>query len=846
VLLSGPLGLSHSSFARTVVSMRICPADTRVAGVMSVFASDLRFALRRLARAPGFALTAIVLLAFAFAANACVFSEVWCLRYKPLPFSQPEQLVSVGVHWTRENQDNPMSSATLQEIAAKTRTFAQIAGWAQDWVELDNGPDSEPAGIESVVFQPQMFNVLGLKPLAGRVPNAEDARMRDPANVLVSPRFADERFGGVEAALGQALRTRQGMLRVIGVMPRNAPFVDTASVWRPLMFTPQDSELFPDPMSHGVRVIGRLLGDATPADAEHELIALQPQLSGMQQFADKLGNNRLRVDAMRDLWIHDSRTALQMMPLVALLTFLIATVNACNLYIARLSLRQHETALLAALGAGPARRLRLVLIETSSITVASTVIGLALVPLGFKLLAHFDLLPTDTPYRIDADTTRAWYVGLLALALMTALTLSALWLQRKRGRIHEMLKQGGVRQTAGIGAQRARAGLTVMQVALTTALLIGTGLLVRSAQKLLNEDLGFDREHLGVAAINFAEGTDAASRQSTLLALRERTAALPGVASAALGSFPPFFRERPKLNNYQPPGDTETDEKLWPAANFNFADAGYFGTLGQPMIMGRAFTPEETRNAAPVAIVDREFVKRHFADGNALGRRFKVHRQWQNDSMPAPRELTIVGVVGSVKMFAPDQKIERPTIYIPTDEGYSFIVRTRIAPASLEASLNAVVHDIAPTARLGAFDSMSERLDDIVHTRFRLNALLEGLGGLALVLAAVGLYAVLAYAVRMRTSEFGVRLALGAPPARLRRDVLRQGLHLVAIGIVLGLPLAYLFTWAFGSQLYRTAPFDPSTLAIVALLVAAIGLLASWWPASSASRVDPMTALRAE
>ncbi len=812
---------------------------------MTAFASDLSFALRRLARSPGFALTAIVLLALALAANACVFSEVWCLLYKPLPFAQPEQLVNVGVHWTRENQDNPMSSATLQDVAAKAHTFAQIAGWAQDWVELDNGPDSEPTGIETIVFQPQLFDVLGLRPLAGRVPNAEDARMRDPANVLVSPRFAAERFGGVEAALGQTLRTRQGQLRVVGVMPRNAPFVDTTSVWRPLMFAAQDSELHPDAMSHGVHGIARLLEGATRADAESELIALQPQLSGMQQFADKLAN-RLHVDTMRDLWIHDSRTALQMMPLVALLIFVIATVNACNLYLARLSLRQHETALLAALGAGRARRLRLVLIETSTLAAASMGIGLALVPLGFKLLAHFDLLPTDAPYPIDADTARVWYVGLLALTLMGALTLSTLWLQRKHGCIHEMLKQGGTRQTAGVAAQRARSGLTVMQVALTTALLIGTGLLVRSAQKLLDEDLGFDREHLAVAAIDLAEGTDAASRRATLLALRERTAALPGVASAALGSFPPFFRERPKLSNYQPPGDTETDEKLWPAANFNFADTGYFATLGQPMIMGRAFTPEETRNAAPVAIVDREFVKRHFADGNALGGRFKVYRQGQNDSMPAQRELTIVGVVGSVKMFAPDQAIERPTIYIPTDEGYSFIVRTRIAPAALEASLNAVVHEVAPTARLGAFDAMSERLDDIVRARYRLNALLEGLGALALVLAATGLYAVLAYAVHMRMAEFGVRLALGAAPARLHRDVLRQGLRLVGAGLLLGLPLAWVFTRALSSQLYRTTPFDLPTLAAVALLVAAIGLFASWWPARSASRVDPMTALRAE
>ena len=812
---------------------------------MTAFASDLRFGLRRLARAPGFALTVVVLLAFAFAANACVFSEVWCLLYKPLPFVQPEQLVHVGVHWTRENQDNPMSAATLQDVAVKARTFAQIAGWAHDWVVFDNGPDGESTGAETLVFQPQLFDVLGLQPLAGRAPNGDDARLRYPANVLVSPRFANERFGGVEAALGQTLRTKGGMLRVIGVMPRNAPFVETASVWRPLMFVAQDSELYPDAMSHGVHGIARLAKGATPADAQHELIALQPQLSGMQQFADKV-SNRLHVNPMRDLWIHGSRTGLQLMPLVALLIFVLATVNACSLYIARLSLRQHETALLTALGAGDAQRLRLVLIEALTLAVASMGIGLALVPLGFKLLAHFDLLPTDAPYPIDADTTRLWYVGLLALALMGALALSGLWLQRKHGGVHEMLKQGGARQTAGVAAQRARTGLIVMQVALTTALLIGTGLLVRSAQKLLDEDLGFDREHLAVAAINFEEGTDAASRRAALLALRERTAALPGVASAALGSFPPFFRERPKLNNYQPPGDTEPDEKLWPAANFNFADTGYFATLGQPVVSGRPFTLEETRNAAPVAIVDREFVKRHFADANALGHHFKVSRQWQNDSTPASRELTIVGVVGSVKMFAPDQTIERPTIYTPTDEGYSFIVRTRIAPAALEASLNAVVHEVTPTARLGSFDVMNERLGDIVRTRYRLNTLLEGLGALALMLAAVGLYAVLAYAVRMRTVEFGVRLALGAPPARVHRDVLREGLRLVGIGLVLGLPLAYVFTRALTSQLYRIAPFDPPTIAAVTLLVAAIGLLASWWPARSASRVDPMAALRAE
>jgi putative ABC transport system permease protein len=810
---------------------------------MTDLLNDLRFCLRRLARAPGFALIAIILLALAIAANACVFSEVWCLLYKPLPFPQAERLVNVDVHWIRENRDNPMSSATLQEIADKSQMIEQIAGWASDWISLDNGPDSEPIGIETILFQPKLFDVLGLRPIAGRSPNVEDARLRDSANVLVSPRFAKERFGTVQMAVGKNLRTKEGTLSIIGVMPPHAPFVDTVSVWRPLMFSAADSERYEFAMSRSVRGIARLATGATIADAENELIALQPQLLGMQQFTGKV-ENLIHVSALRDLWIHDSRSVLQLMPLVVLLIFFIATVNVCNLYVARLSRRQHETAILTALGAGPGRRLRLVLIETLILAVASAGLGLALVPLCFQLLAYFDLLPGDAPYPITADKARLAYVSLLAFVLVTALALSAAWLQRTHGRVHDMLKQGGTQHTGGVAARRAHKSLIVVQVALTTALLVGTGLLLRSAQNLLHEDLGFDREHLAVADINFPEGTNATTKQAARFALRERTRALPGVAAAALGSFPPFFRERPMIKQYQPPDGTETDTGLWPMANFNFADSSYFATLGQPIIMGRPFTAEETRNGAQVAIVDREFVKRHLPDGIALGRHIRVFRQWQEVGTPTVRELSIVGVVGSVKMFAPDEKIERPTIYIPIDEGYSFIVRTRIPPAMLEDSLSAVVHDVAPTATLGAFTVMSERLDEVVHARFRLNTLLEALGGLALLLAAVGLYAVLAFAVQIRKAEFGVRLALGASPARVHREVLRQGLQLVAIGLFAGLPLAYIFARLLATQLFRTSPFDLLTFSTVALLVSAIGLLASWWPARRASRADLTNTLR--
>jgi putative ABC transport system permease protein len=459
-------------------------------------------------------------------------------------------------------------------------------------------------------------------------------------------------------------------------------------------------------------------------------------------------------------------------------------------------------------------------------------------PLGLHWLRRFDLLPTNTPQRIGIDATTLTFVAALAVVLALAMTLSARWLQSAN--TFTTLKQGGTRQSAGTTAQRTRQVLVILQIGMTAALLVGTGLLLRSAHHLLNEDVGFNRDGLLIASLNLSPAdADAAGLHAPVCSICERAASLPGVSKVGISNFAPFGGSS-YASDYQAPDSTVTDAAATRIAYYNSnVSADYFSALGLPIVSGRAFSADEVRNASPVAIVDGDFVKRNFGDRNPIGQTFLAR---------GGKRVTIIGVAATVKRATLNETIERPTIYLPGMEGndYQILVRTKIDPATLIPSLKAMIHELAPTASLDGITTMSALIESTIADRTRLNTLLELLGAVALVLAAVGLYAVLAYAVRMRRSEFGIRLALGAAPARVTREVLAQGLRLVAIGLGLGLPLAYAAAQLIAARLYRTTPLDPPTLIVVALLIAAIGLLASWWPARNAARVDPMTALRQE
>jgi predicted permease len=817
-----------------------------------MFLHDFRFALRRLARSPGFSATVVLLLGLAIGANACLFSVLYGLLYKPLPFADAQRLVALDTRMTNMAMafDVGMSVPLFEATREHARSLDGIAGYRSRDRELRSAADAGAVQVWHAAFvQPSLARLLGVRPALGRLFADTDASRGAAPAALISWDAWQTRYGGAADAIGKTLALEDGDWRVVGVLPRGFAFPNTTTqLWLPLTFTdaqraPAQAGSFGD-----LDVVARLAPQATAAAANAEIAGLARELPGLKEIVDLVGL-KISVKPLRDLWLGGRRAALELMLLAVGLVLLVATANICNLYIARRLARRHELALLDALGAGPWRRLREAVAETCILSGAGAGIGAALVTPGIALLQRFDLIPTGTPQRIGLDAATLAFVAAVAALLALVMAASALWLQHRNAALE--IRAGGTRATWSRGAQRARHGLIVAQIALTAALLVGVGLLLRSSQRLLAEDVGFDRANLAITDVTDLPkqepgvAPDPATTSAAAAATRafvERCRALPGVASATLATVAPFGWSM-SVGNFTLPGDTR-EASAQPTANRAYVGADFFRTLGTPLLRGRAFTADETRNRADVAIVDAEFARAVYADRDPIGQRFTMGA----DTPEKTRELTIVGVVPTLKLQALDEKAQRPTVFQPDEYPLNamLLLRTRADPATLAGPVREALHEAAPRARLRDLVSMQQRIGETVRDRTRLNALLELLGAMALTLAAVGLYAVLAYAVRMRSAEFGVRMALGATSRRVLAGVLLQGARLIAAGVLVALPLAWLVGRVLAARLYQVGTADAVTLGTVAGILAAVALLACWLPARRAAATDPIQALRDE
>lgn len=801
---------------------------------------DLRAALRRLLRTPAFSATSVLLLGLSFGALACVFGVVYGLLLKPLPFPQAERLVTVESRVLGIPFDVGLSTPLREDIARDARSIEGIAAWRESQVVLRDEAGKRAGSLKTALVEPQLFGLLGARAAIGRLFADEDVAEGAARSIVLSWDEWQKRYAGAEDAVGRALRLEDKDYRVVGVLPRGFVFPSAETrLWLPLRFGAEERARSRAGNFDGTLAIARLRAGSERAAGADELTNIakaMPELEGA--FG---GNFALRVEPLRSLWTGERRDALLLMLLAVSMVWLVTAANVANLFLARALERRQESALTAALGATPWQRARNAVAEAATLCAAGVGLGCALLPAGLALLRHFDLLPKGTPQAIGIDVPTVVLLFALAFALCVVLVLAGLSVQR--GNLHDMIRRGGSRQTGGGAAQVARKSLVVAQVALTVALLFGIGVLLRSSQNLLAEDVGFQRDHLLHVALSdlVPAGASPELRTARLTELAERVRALPGVAAAGLGSMVPFGNSI-ATTNYTPPG--RDDAKDAPVGYDQRVDAGYFAALGIPLLRGRAFDAGEARANAPVAVVDETFVKRHFGDADPLGRHFKVGVGPDEPD----REVTIVGVVPTVKQRSLDEVADRPSIYRPVAAPpYAMLaVRTTVDPAALVAPLKALGAEIAPDDALGPIFTLGERIADTLKDRTRLNDLLGLLGLTALLLAAVGLYAVLAYAVRQRVPEFGVRMALGARASTVLRQVLGQGLVLIGAGLALGLPLAWAFARLLSARLYRVGSFDLPTLAAVAATFAAIGIVACLWPARRAAATDPAVALRNE
>jgi putative ABC transport system permease protein len=810
--------------------------------MFDLFRQDLRYAVRTFVRAPGFTLLAILTIAIGVGANTAIFSVVNATLLRPLPFPRAHELllVSEANRQTRQSTSNA-SPGNFLDWGARNHSFTGLAGFRESSVTLSSGdhPERLPAAMVNANF----FDVLQLKPALGRTFTPADEVHGAERVAVVSDALWRERFGGRLDVVGQTARFDDEPYTIVGVAPPRVDYPGKTRLWIPPHWPVPDDPLLPpsqDPStdrSHGYfSVLGRVKPGVTFKAAAADMDGVAAGLE--RDFPNDNRNVGVALVPLRDdLVVADVRsTTLLLFGAVGLL-LLIATANVSGLLMARATARHQEMAVRMAIGATRGRILAQLLTESVLLATAGGVAGVLLAMWILAGLLEFS--PTDLTVAGDVTIDRTVLLFGLATSTVTGLLFGlAPARQLSRLNVHEDLKQSA-RGGSGARQRRIRAVLVAGEIALSLVLLVAAGLTVRSFVQLQRVPAGFNPD--GVLTVTISPpatryGTQALRAnfwERTLQALRE----IPGIQSAGATSRLPLLpgNSTRGLAIRDLPADAQ------PTADYRTASPDYFGVMSIPILRGRAFGDGDREERPLVAVVSNSAAQQFWPGRDALGQHFQIN-------VPGP-EYTVVGVVGDVHS-ASLESAPQSTVYVPYRQDafpfMTFVVKTPLGASALTNAVRAAVWAVDKNQPVGALLTMDERLShSLVRRRYSVT-LLSAFGATAVLLAAVGLYGVLAFVVSQRRREIGVRIALGATARDVIADVLGQGLRLAALGMVVGLALALAVTRLMSSLLFGITPTDVATFAGSALLLAIIAVAASLVPALRASRVDPFVALRDE
>ena len=819
------------------------PRTSRRMNMVADLLQDLRYGARMLMKRPGFTMIAALTLALGVGANTAIFSIVNAALLRPLPYAQPGRIVAI---WDGHGQPGSTQGGVLprnfQMWREQSRSFSDLAlarGFNYRLTEAQ-----ETANGVGQEVTPNLFALLGVSALRGRplAPGDETSGVR---LVVLSHRLWRGGFGGDENIVGRAINLNGAAATVVGVMPPQFVFPPRVSL--AAASAAQDCDLWvPMAISQGrlqtsvknYLAFGRLRDDVTLAQGQSEMNAFAPSLAE----ASPAMNDRpsIHLAALPELTTREARPALAALLGVVAFILLIACANVANLLLARAVARSREVAIRAALGATRSRVLRQILTECAMLGLLGGLAGLGLAYGGLRLLSSVAVMQSPHPIKIDLPV-----LGFtLGLSLVTALLFGAgvAW-QMARGAIRESLQEAGCSGAGGVRLGRARSGLAVAQVALSLMLLLGAGLLIRTLWKLMQVDPGFSAA--GVLTMDIRlPGTKypragVAAAYSEIL---ERLGSLPGVTSTGATQLLPIQRD-PVADSFQIEGRPMRFPGDLLPAEYRVVTPGYFAAMRIPLLEGRFLSDSDSETGQPVVVISERLARLYFPHESALGRRITF-----SDPQTGPWHV-IVGVVRDIRNWglAADPT---PETYISFRQNpkplMTLVIRTAGDPLLLAPSARAELHAFDKELVPDRVDTMEEILSRSLSQR-RLNlALIGALAALAVALAACGLYSLVAYTVAQRTHEIGVRMALGAD----RRDILglvfRQGFRLVALGVALGLAGASAATRALRSMLLGVSPTDPVTFVAIPLLLALVALLACWFPARRAARIDPLLALKHE
>jgi len=800
---------------------------------MDTVLQDLRYAVRTLAKSPGFTIVAVLTLALGIGANTAIFSVFYGVLLRPLPYAEPDRIVGLAQTYAGAREARRVTYVQFQFLERNNQVFESLAGSASVGFNFSTGTQTDR--VYGLRVSKDYFRVLSVAPALGRTFFAEEDQPNGPSAVILSYGLWQRRFGGDSGVIGRTILLDGTPTIVAGVMPLDFRAPNGAEAWSTLAQVGRTVG-----GGSNVTVIGRLRPGLSVAQASATMALLTPAFR--TEFSHSvLQDMTLALDPYRAQITNDLRTPVAVLLGSIAFVLLIACANVASLTLGRAAAREHELAVRAAIGASRGRLLRQLLTESMVLSLIGGAVGLLVANWGLSALLA--LAPNALPSTADIRLDRWVLAFTFGLSLVTGLVFGAIpaW-QAARGGPHEALKHAAARVTGSARQGRLRRALVVGEIALSLVLLVGAGLLIQTFARLIGTDPGFDPQRL-VAAEIWLTGTRYDSTPAITGFYRDLTArlqTLPGVTSAAV------VEAGLPLQQGGNATVTVSGENRW-SIDYRSITPGFFRTLGTPFVDGRDFTAADAAGAPPVVIVNESFARRVLADPAPLGRTVSVEGQ--------PRQ--VVGIVRDVRSFVglpPPATVFIPSAQTPAALTRLFgswfathvVVRTSGDPAAVQAALARVIRETDPFVPVGRVRAMEEVLRGSLAFQRFVMALLTAFAGLAIVLASVGLYGVIAYLVAQRTHEIGVRMALGARSRDVLRMVLGHGLRLVAIGVVLGLVGALALTRFLAGQLYGVRPTDPLTFIAVTALLALVALAAAWLPAQRAARVDPMIALRAE
>jgi putative ABC transport system permease protein len=849
-------GMSHSEAKRAALlsfgnydGARDAAYGVRGGGLMETLLQDIRYGARVLARHKAFTAVAVITLALGIGANTAIFSVVNELLLRPLPYRDAERIVMLWEVTPEGRHQNTTSRKNFLAWREQSKSFETLAAFSDQRANLTGVGD--PEEVSTQIASSGLFNVLGVDAVVGRTFTKDDIQPGAPHVAVLGYGLWQRRFGGDRGVVGRPITLSGEPYTVIGVVPANFQWHirsrsgtgKPAEVWTLLTMPASQSDTGGAWHGRFLSVVGRLKPGVSREQADAELKTIEARISEDDpQFSKGYSAEVIQV---REQLVGNVRPALWLLLGAVGFVLLIACANVANLLLARAASREKEIALRTALGARRTRIVRQLLTESLMLALLGGLGGLALAWWGIQALVAIS--PRDLVNLQGVGLNLTVLGWTLAVVVVTGILFGLVpALEATRLDLNDTLKEGGKGSSGQSARSRGlRGALVVAEVALALVLLVSAGLLVKSFARLRNIDTGFRTDNVLTMVVRVPDTKYKEDSQfvNFFHQAEERIRALPGVRSVGIVNYLPLYGGLGSATGFAVEGRPAPPPGEEPSTNVRVSDAGYFQTIGIPVLRGRNFTEVEDAEARHVVIVSESFARKYFPGEDPVGKRVAV----EMFDKPTPTE--IVGVVGDVRYDSLTDAAE-PTVYFPHPElTYPFmtlVIHADGDPTQLTPAIRREISGLDPEQPVSDVRTMTQVMAETVG-RARFSTLLFGLfAGLATLLAAVGIFGVMNYSVTLRTREIGLRMALGAQPARVLVLVLRQGLVLTLVGVGLGLAVSLALTRVMSSLLFGVDATDPATFAAIVPLLTAVSLIACYIPARRATRIDPLVALRYE